>query len=159
MIKEKVPEFKYGGARALTILHERELYRFVEAWKAAKAQGVVLPPVKNPDYENLEALLYHVIFRALDNMNWICESLGLPEPEISPVPGPVELIAKIDEYLDYLVLELRRPLVDVRGKDFYFKTYTSRWRTEYCIDAMLEHMVMHPLRHTVQLEHLKLLET
>ena len=29
--------------------------------------------------------------------------------------------------------------------------YPSRWQTRYCIDAMLEHAVMHPIRHAFQL--------
>jgi hypothetical protein len=32
--------------------------------------------------------------------------------------------------------------------------YPSRWGTEYCIDAMLEHAVMHPIRHEFQLRNL-----
>jgi hypothetical protein len=32
--------------------------------------------------------------------------------------------------------------------------YPSRWRTRYCIDSMLEHAVMHPIRHAFQLEEL-----
>jgi hypothetical protein len=32
--------------------------------------------------------------------------------------------------------------------------YPSRWQTRYCIDAMLEHAVMHPIRHAFQLEEL-----
>ena len=37
---------------------------------------------------------------------------------------------------------------------FMDKTYTSRWKVEYCIDAMLEHAVMHPIRHEFQLSNL-----
>jgi len=32
--------------------------------------------------------------------------------------------------------------------------YPSRWGTPYSIDAMLEHAVMHPIRHAYQLEKL-----
>ena len=32
--------------------------------------------------------------------------------------------------------------------------YPSRWQTRYCIDSMLEHAVMHPIRHAFQLEEL-----
>ena len=30
--------------------------------------------------------------------------------------------------------------------------HLSRWKVTYCIDGMLEHAVMHPIRHRVQLE-------
>jgi hypothetical protein len=32
--------------------------------------------------------------------------------------------------------------------------FPSRWNVHYCIDAMLEHAVMHPIRHTFQLQEL-----
>jgi len=32
--------------------------------------------------------------------------------------------------------------------------YPSQWQTRYCIDSMLEHAVMHPIRHAFQLEEL-----
>jgi hypothetical protein len=32
--------------------------------------------------------------------------------------------------------------------------YPSHWGTRYCIDSMLEHAVMHPVRHTFQLDEL-----
>lgn len=147
-----MPEFRYGGARALTILHERELSRFVEVWNKAKAAGVVLPPVKNPDYKNFDRLLYHVVFRAWENMNWICEQLQLPDPNLEPVPEPEVLDGAVDQYLDRLLPQMRTPLTEVRGKEFYFKTYTSAWNTDYCIDAMMEHLVLHAMRHTLQLE-------
>ena len=32
--------------------------------------------------------------------------------------------------------------------------YPSQWKTRYCIDSMLEHAVMHPVRHAFQLDEL-----
>jgi hypothetical protein len=147
-----MPTFRYGGARALTILHEKELRGFVDIWKKAKAAGVKLPAVKNPDYENFDRLLFHVVFRARENMIWVCNNLKLPDPQFESVPD--DLDNQIDQYLDRLLLQFRLPLVDVRGREFYFRTYTSEWKTEYCIDAMMEHLVIHAMRHTLQLKEL-----
>lgn len=148
----EVPSFRYKGARALTILHERELKEFAATWKEAKAAGVELPAVRNPDYENFDKLLYHVIFRAREIMIWICAKLELPDPKFEPLPEDLE--QQIDDYLERLLIQFREPLVEVRGKEFYFKTYTSDWNTDYCIDAMMEHLVVHPMRHTLQLRQL-----
>ena len=149
-----MPEFRYRGARALMILQEKELRLFVDTWKKAKEVGVTLPPTKNPDYESFDQILHHVVFRARDIMLWICKSLELPEPPFDPVPGAAELEHRVDGYLDRLLLQMRTPLTGVPGRDFYFKTYTSAWRTDYCLDAMLEHLVIHPMRHRFQLEEL-----
>jgi len=32
--------------------------------------------------------------------------------------------------------------------------YPTRWRTRYSVDSMLEHAVMHPIRHAFQLNEL-----
>ena len=57
-----------------------------------------------------------------------------------------------DEYLVHLLEKWRTPLAEVPIDKFEHGTYTSRWGTDYCIDAMLEHAVMHPIRHEFQLK-------
>jgi hypothetical protein len=42
----------------------------------------------------------------------------------------------------------------VRDDQLETPEYRSRWQTLYSIDAMLEHAVMHPIRHAFQLEEL-----
>jgi hypothetical protein len=36
-------------------------------------------------------------------------------------------------------------------EEFSKPVYSSRWGVNYCVDAMLEHAVMHPERHRFQL--------
>ena len=47
-----------------------------------------------------------------------------------------------------------RFLAEVPEERFEDREYPARWKTLYCVDAMLEHAVMHPIRHTFQLERL-----
>ena len=42
----------------------------------------------------------------------------------------------------------------VPGERLDTSEYPSEWQTLYSIDSMLEHAVMHPIRHTFQLEEL-----
>ena len=44
--------------------------------------------------------------------------------------------------------------MNVEPELFEDKVYTSNWGVNYCIDAMLEHAVMHPIRHEFQLKNL-----
>lgn len=46
----EVPEHAYRGARAMVVLHEQHLRAFLDAWNQAKASGVPLPQVADPDY-------------------------------------------------------------------------------------------------------------
>lgn len=151
---DKTINFGYRGARACTILHEDAMHRFVETWKKAKAAGVALPETKDLNYASFETLLVHVLFQAGDYMVWICEKLELPDPEIKPVPGPESVETEVDDYLEHLLEQWSKPLREVRGRRFYSTAFTARWNVDYCIDAMLEHAVMHPIRHRFQLEEL-----
>ncbi len=149
-----LPKYSYRGARAMVILHELYLEEFVEAWKEAKQLGIELPEVKDPDYASMEALIRHVLRASRGYMMWMCEKLDLDDPEIRKVPQADTIEQEIDDYLEHLLDKWRSPLAEVEGRRFYKPTYTSRWKVDYCIDAMLEHAVMHPIRHIFQLEEL-----
>jgi len=87
-------------------------------------------------------------------MVWICEMLELPDPAIGVPPGAPALSADADSYMEHVLDRWRAPLQDVSDARLDRPEYPSRWQTLYSIDAMLEHAVMHPIRHTFQLEEL-----
>ena len=45
-------------------------------------------------------------------------------------------------------------LREISDEQLEIPEYPSRWRTRYCIDSMLEHAVMHAIRHAFQLDEL-----
>ncbi len=45
-------------------------------------------------------------------------------------------------------------LRDISDEQLETPEYQSRWQTRYCIESMLEHAVMHPIRHAFQLDEL-----
>lgn len=146
--------YKCRGARAAVILHEEQLQSFIEVWRRAKSAGASLPVVDDPDYASYGALLNHVFRWARTYMMWVCEQLNLPQPNIDPVPIVFEAEVDVESYASHLLEEWRSPLQHVPGKRFYDQAYTSPWGVPYCIDAMLEHAVMHPIKHRLQLEEL-----
>lgn len=143
-------DYRYGGARALVELHAEELTAFVEAWRTASTAGVTLPPSADPNCADLPALLHHVLRAARSYMTWMCECLGYPDPGIDPVPGDVAHDPRA--YLRHLLAGWDGPLVPLDTRTAETAVFRSRWGVDYCIDAMLEHAVMHPLRHRRQLE-------
>lgn len=146
--------YRYRGARALVVLHERSLRSFVACWQRARAAGVALPETDDPSYRSLDRLLGHVLHAAASYMEWMCESLALPDPGFRS-PPPLESIAEqADDYLEHIVDGWRRPLADVTEARADAVERPSRWGVTYGIDAMLEHAVMHPQRHQFQLEEL-----
>ena len=146
--------YKYSGAKALVKLHEIHLQSFYETWKKAKRLNVKLPVTNDPYYESLDALLYHLLRSARGYMIWMCDKLNLDDPQIRETPK-VEIIEEnAEEQILHLFERWRLPLVNVEPELFEDKVYKSNWGVNYCIDAMLEHAVMHPIRHEFQLKNL-----
>jgi hypothetical protein len=145
---------KSRAVRALVLLHDEHLRQFLVVWKRAKAAGVKLPQTDDPSYASLDTLLFHVFRAARGYMTWMCEKLELPDPEIRVAPDLAEISAQADAYLEHVLERWRGPLNDVADDRLETPEYPSRWGTKYCIDAMLEHAAIHPIRHAFQLEEL-----
>jgi len=141
------------GARALILLHDRELRACMVSWRAARAAGISLPPTDDPDYASLDAVAYHVLACARGYMVWCCEVLGLPDPQINLCPSVETMDSTAENYLEHVLSGWRVPLVAVTEEQLN-TSQESRWGVVYCVDAMLEHAVMHPARHSFQLQEL-----
>jgi len=80
--------------------------------------------------------------------------LELPDLEIKPAPEADKIENEADEYIIYLLEKWRIPLSDLAEEKFHSPTFKSNWDVDYCIDAMLEHVVMHAIKHEFQLKNL-----
>jgi uncharacterized damage-inducible protein DinB len=152
--QESLPEYRYSGARSLVLLHEIHLKSCLRTWQEAKSMGAELPKTDDGDYKSLDTLLRHILRAARGYMTWMCNKLDLPDPEIEKTPEAELIAEKADEYVSHLSEKWCLPLAEIPEDKFHKPTYTSRWGVDYCIDAMLEHAVMHPIRHEFQLRYL-----
>lgn len=146
--------YKYNGARSLVLLHEEYLDSLLKTWREAKKINLPLPKTNDKDYKSLETVLHHIFRAARGYMVWMCENLELSDPGIDPVPSPENIEQDADKYLHHLLGKWRMPLANINEDKFHSPTFKSRWGVDYCIDAMLEHAVMHPIRHEFQLRNL-----
>lgn len=149
-----LPEYRYGGARTMVHLRGLYLWECLEAWKQAQKIGLTLPETDDPSYVSLEDLLSHVLRADRGYIIWICKKLELPDPGIEPAPPLGVIGAEADDYVTNLIKRWRTPLAEVDEERFHRQEYESNWGVRYCIDAMLEHAVMHPILHRVQLQEL-----
>ena len=147
--------YKSRGARALVLLHEKHLRECLGVWRQAKAANLKLPGTTDENYRSLETLLAHILGAPRAYLTWICKNLELPDPEIRPTPGADTIEAEAEGYLEHLLERWRLPLVDVEEEKLYNPEYASNSGTHHhCVDIMLEHAVMHPVRHEFQLREL-----
>ena len=116
--------------------------------------SVVLHLTEDPSYLSLDTLLHHVLGAPRRYLVWICEVLQLPDPGIRPVPDATDMPRDAQSYMEHVLECWGEPLKSVHDEQLDTPEYRSRWNTLYSIDAMLEHAVMHPIRHAFQLEEL-----
>jgi hypothetical protein len=149
----ELQNYRWRGARALVLLHEKALRELLPVWRRAKAAKIELPSTTDPSYASLDSLLHHAFKAARGYMTWMCEKLGLPDPGIDPAPEAPRVEQEAERYLEHLLGRWRLPLADVEEARFD-AVHKSRWDVDIAIENLLEHAVVHPLRHRFQLEEL-----
>jgi hypothetical protein len=135
---------------------EETLRELLPVWRRTKAAQVQLPSTTDPSYASLETLLHHGLRAARGYMTWLCKNLGLPDPGIDEPPEASRVEQEAERYIEHLLARWRLPLAEVDEKRFE-AIHKTRWGEDMSLEGMLEHAVMHPLRHKFQLE--ELLET
>ena len=147
--------YRSRAVRAMVLLHEEHLRRFVQTWRLAMALPVSLPPTPDPNYASLGALGRHVLSAAGGYLVWMCEVLRLPDPGVRPAPEVISIVREADDYLEHILDRWRaEALREISDEQLETPEYPSHWQTRYAIDSMLEHAVMHPIRHAFQLDEL-----
>lgn len=148
-------QYRSRAVRAMVLLHEEHLRRFLQTWRQALAASVNLPVSEDPNYASLNALGAHVLKAAGGYLVWMCDVLSLPDPGIRSAPDADAIVRDAHDYMEHVLDRWRdSPLREVANEQLETPEYPTPWLSRYCIDSMLEHAVMHPIRHTFQLEEL-----
>ena len=146
--------FKSNAVRSCVELHEIELNRFYRAWEAFCASGTRLPETSDPSYESPEHLGGHVFRAARNYLTWIGECVKRPVEDLDQDTDFVRIARKGRAFVDEVLAAWRRHLSSLEDVELAPATYKSRWGEDYNIEQMLEHAVVHPMRHRIQLERL-----
>ena len=147
-------DFSSPAVRALVLMQERELRAFVKAWIGARARNVALPVTDDPDYASLEALLRHVLGASRFYVTWLCERLGIPDPGIDALPETDWDDPSFGAFMEQLEGRWRSALAAVPSSALESANWPAPWGAPFTVDSMLEHAVMHPIRHRFQLTEL-----
>ena len=149
-----MPEFRSRAVRSMVQLHERELRRFVEVWERFDASGVALPATDDPSYRSNRHLAAHAVRAARNYLTWIGEVLGHPYAGVDPETDELKIAARLRAFMDSVLESWRGHLETLEDSELEGAVYKSRWGEDYTVEQMLEHAVVHPMRHRIQLERL-----
>ncbi len=147
--------FKSRGVRAVVMLQMAEMRQLLVVWRKAKRLGVRLPASRDPAYRNLDLLMHHPLRACRGYLTWLCEVLDRPDPGVPDPPEPKEVASSGATYLKVLERAWQENMAWMPNRVLDSAVvHTSRWGAPMTAEAMLEHAVVHPMRHRLQLEEL-----
>jgi hypothetical protein len=146
--------FKSNAVRSLVELHEGELLRFCDVWERFRASGTALPATDDPSYASPQHLGGHAFRAARNYLTWIGEFVGRPVTDVDMETDPVKIAGRGRAFMDEILAAWRRHLALLEDGEMTAAPRKSRWGEDYSIEQMLEHAVVHPMRHRIQLERL-----
>jgi len=146
--------FKSNAVRSCVELHETELNRFYDTWQAFRASSTPLPDTDDPSYQSADHLGGHVFQSARSYLTWIGECVKRPVTDLDVDTDLVSLARTGRAFVDAVLEAWRRQLALLEDAELAPSVYQSRWGEDYNIEQMLEHAVVHPMRHRIQLERL-----
>ncbi len=146
--------FKSNAVRSCVDLHEIELRRFYDTWEAFRASGMSLPHTDDPSYASVEDLVGHVLRSARSYLTWIGECVKRPVTDVDQDHDSASVARKGPVFMDGVLAAWRQHLAALEDSELAPATCKSWWGEDYNIEQMLEHAVVHPMRHRIQLERL-----
>jgi hypothetical protein len=146
-------EFKSRAVRSMVELHDAELRSFLATWQRFKASGKPMPEANgDPDYTTPELLVAHVQAAARSYMLWIREVLEIPVASPERIRDAELIVPRLEAFMEETLDGWRRHLAPLEDAQLGPAKFKSRWGQEFDVDQMLEHAVVHPMRHRIQLE-------
>lgn len=146
--------FKSNAVRSCVELHEIEMNRFYETWLRFHASGAPLPSSSDPNYASPDHLGGHVLRAARNYLTWMGQCVNRPVTDVDLDNDTVSVAAKGRPFLDEVLAAWRRHLALAEDAELAPASYKSRWGDQYTLEQMLEHAIVHPMRHRIQLERL-----
>lgn len=148
-------EFRSRAVRSLVELHQRELLGFVATWRRFVDAGIPMPEGGgDAAYESRERLVAHVQGAARGYLLWIREMLGQPIEDLPMVRDASVIVPRLEAFMAETLEGWRTHLAPLEDDQLSPTQYLSRWGEPHTIEQMLEHAVVHPMRHRIQLERL-----
>ena len=146
-------EFRSRAVRSLVELHEKEVQSFLKVWARFVAADAAVPEAHGDEsYENRERLAGHVLMAARGYLTRIGEWVGRPVGDVDASQDPYDIVARAPEFADAVLAAYRRHLAEVTDQELEPQVHKTRWGDLMSVENLLEHAVVHPMRHRIQLE-------
>jgi uncharacterized damage-inducible protein DinB len=103
-------------------------------------------------YESRERLVGHVLMAARGYMTRIGEWVDRPVNDVDGSQDPHDIASRLSAFADDVLAGYRRHMADVTDQELEPQVHRTRWGELMSVENLLEHAVVHPMRHRIQLE-------
>ncbi len=154
----KMKHYRTGPLGSLMDEYERALQELQELLRSLSKEDysrISNPHSPDPDCLSVQTIIWHVIAAGYGYAFYIRKAMGSEgiRPEI-PLLSQLDAINKLGEVFEYS-LQTFEGRWNMGEEEMYTTTIKTGW-SEYNIDSMLEHAIVHILRHRRQIEKLVL---
>jgi uncharacterized damage-inducible protein DinB len=145
--------FRSRAVRSLVELHEREIQTFLEVWRRFVAADLPMPEAHGDEsYASRERLAGHVLMSSRGYLTRIGEWVGRPVNDVDGSQDPLEIAGRATEFAEHVASAYRRHLAEISNEEVEQQIHRTRWGELMSVENLLEHAVVHPMRHRIQLE-------
>ena len=146
-------EFQSRAVRSLVELHERELRSWFEVWKRFATTDLAIPEAHGDEnYANRERLEAHVLMAARNYLTRIGEWVGRPVTDLDDSKDAHAIVGRAAAFGDEVLAGYRRHLASITTAELEQQVHKTRWGELMSVEMLLEHAVVHPMRHRIQIE-------
>lgn len=151
--QKKLENYRKGAIGSILDEYERavsELKSVVGGIDAKSYQEII--EGESEHCHSVEVIMNHVVRAGYGYSNYIREALQIDLlPIVDKKIPQSEIVAEIDKMMDYAyeTFENEPKITDEQMENIYFQT---RWGIQYNIDQLMEHAIIHILRHRRQIE-------
>ncbi|HTO89489.1 MAG TPA: DinB family protein [Candidatus Sulfotelmatobacter sp.] len=146
-------EFRSRAVRSLVELHEQEMRRFLEVWRRFIAASAPMPEAHGDEsYASREQLSAHVMMAARGYLTRIGEWVQRPVTDVDDSKDASAIAARLPEFAEMVLKAYPRHLAQVTDDELDKQVHKTRWGDLMSVEMLLEHAVVHPMRHRIQLE-------
>jgi uncharacterized damage-inducible protein DinB len=149
--------YRKGGIGALMDEYERataELKLLVEQTPDDEFIQVLDAQTKDEDCRSIQTILTHVVRAGFGYANYIRDCFSIATTSsITGLLSRQEAVVGLDEMLDYTARTLEGKW-EMTDQEIEAVEIQSRWGVKYNLEQLLEHAIVHILRHRRQIERL-----
>lgn len=142
-----------GPIRAILDEYERVVFDFISVVKPLDQDIYAHIFDIEGKFNSFKSVINHVICGGYAYANYIRHAEGIPDfREVDPIEVIEDLKLDLIDMYDYM-RETFKNMMNISESNFKFHKVKVPWDQEYDIEQLLEHAVVHVLRHRRQLEY------